>query len=345
MSLCRPLEDIPSSISQLQQLQQLNLFRTKVQQLPEELGTWLPQLRVLEARRTEFPTIPHSLSRLTCLVADDSCVTELSAVEHLVALKCLHLESISPPLQALSRLVALETLCLGLWCRLSEQEAAAVCIPGPLPNLRSLTVEAETGIPAGGLQVLVGAEQLTHLRVEVHAESGQENDQLAALWETGVLPQLQQLVIMCDGGEYPPVLQAAAAIPWLEQQPQLTSLRISGCLLKALELEQLPCQLEALDFRCCKLADDDPGVLTHLTRLHTLKLPVAGEVPQWLEYLKRLEELHVWTRWFVDGVQLTGWEVLAQLPLLRRGKGLQEAFPYAPHLCWSAECYSDSDED
>jgi hypothetical protein len=331
---CRNLSEIPSSISQLQQLQELDVSHTRMEQLPEELGTWLPQLEGLEVGveglpPPALPAIPKSLTRLTRLGTVIS-VTQASAVQHLVSLKHLKLCRLDPPFQPLSRLAALETLSFYWTCQVSEQEAAAVCIPGPLPNLRSLTFSAGTAIPAGGLQVLVGAQQLTHLSMEGPSASDPGSDRLAALWQVGVLPQLQELVITARHSSRCAVL-CDTALAWLQRQPRVTSLRMAGFKLEASQLEQLPCQLEILEVDDCTLVDDQLGVLTHLTRLHTLKLPHVQRVPPWLPRLVRLEVLHLRIHSFQQ--EDPCWELLTQLPLLRVVNE-RDARLFVPHLCW-----------
>jgi hypothetical protein len=141
--------------------------------------------------------------------------------------------------------------------------------------------------------------------------------------------------------------------PWLQQQPALIQLKLEACQLGGPQLLQLPAQLEELDIEGCRLVGQQPPALTQLSRLRklalncrTIQLPPSSHerLPAWLSSLSSLEELSV-ASWGV----VAGWEVLVQLPALRRVRAwdgasgrrvddtllVKQALPHAPHLCWS----------
>jgi hypothetical protein len=99
---------IPSDISCLRQLQQLDISAGYVEELPQQLGAWLPQLEGLEVGSTGIATLPPGLTRLTRLGADRSWIVRVESVAALVGLKDLDLTqcSLQQPLQALSCLTA-----------------------------------------------------------------------------------------------------------------------------------------------------------------------------------------------------------------------------------------------
>lgn len=176
-----------------------------------------------------------------------------------------------------------------------------------------------------------------------------EQEQFLLLGQLGVLPQLREL---CLGGHGMPRL--GAALPWVQQQPALTSLKVLHCVVRGVELLQLPYQLEVLDLDRCSLSADHPAALDGLRRLRALHLEFVGleQLPPWLSSLTRLEVLTMSYCHYSavsDWLQMAeemgrdcpiqeGWEVLAQLPVLRRvaipkGTG-GHVLQHAPHLCW-----------
>jgi Leucine-rich repeat (LRR) protein len=323
------LRYIPDDISRLCQLQQLGLSSTGVEELPEELGTWLPQLVGLDIDHTNVEAVPLTLTRLTELCASGSGIQQVSELTHLVGIKHLDMYSsrLQPPFADLSRLSALQTLCFGWDDELSEEDIQQVAVPGPMPDLRSLTLSGDGPVLVQQLQAVMGAQQLTYLDLYPSVDP----EQLPAL---GQLPQLRQLVI---GGEQSKGW--GGALPWLQQQPQLTSLSIISCHVEGSQLEQLPGGLEQLHLSWCRLAEGQPGALTQLSRLRSLRLAFTDiqRLPPWLPSLQHLEELDVTS----CSIGPDDWEVLGQLPLLRRvrvsGGDLIRAClsrEHAPHLCW-----------
>jgi Leucine-rich repeat (LRR) protein len=319
---------IPDDVSRLRQLQQLDLSHTEVEELPQELGAWLPQLEGLDIDGTDVEAVPAGLNQLTRLCASGSATRQVSHLTHLVGLKHLDLYNslMQPPFTDLSRLSALQTLCLGWDDELSDEELQQVAVPGPMPALRSLTLSGDAPVPVEQLQAVIGAQQLTYLNLH----NCMEPEQLPAL---GLLPQLRQLTI---GGRN---MRWEGALPWLQQQPRLTRLSIVFCPVEGAQLQQLPAGLEELHLSWCQLAEGQPAALTQLSRLRSLRLAFTGiqQLPPWLPSLKRLEELDVTSCPLNPGCG----EVLAQLPQLRRvlarGDGPALALlsrELAPHMCW-----------
>jgi Leucine-rich repeat (LRR) protein len=339
---------ISSDISQLRQLRSLSLEGGEVKQLPADLGTWLPHLEELNMSNMRYASpVPRDVTRLTRLTANYTKIRRVSALTHLVTLKELEIEGcrLRPPLQPLTRLSALETLVLG-WAAvveewefaLSRQEAEQVCVPA-LPALRSLRLSG--WVPRRADQLSAVAQQLTHLKLYASLRPGVA----AALEQLGVMPQLQQLELgamsLECGGCYFDSLPPAAA-QWLQQQPALTRLKLVSCKLAGPHLLQLPGQLEELDIERSRLVEPTPAALPQLSRLHKLTLYTRDhqQLPPWLSSLSRLEELSVQC-----SQDTTGWEVLGQLPALRRLRAVdfsphklslvKHALPHVPHLCWS----------
>jgi Leucine-rich repeat (LRR) protein len=147
---------VPSSISNLQQLRALSMRLTGMEELPADLGTWLPHLEELDVSLNPIQALPLGLTRLTRLVAQDTAITQVSSLQHLVALRELRGVQLecggSHPqssLQPLTRLSALEALSLcwveGVSGHSARGQAAAqdgdrVCVLPPLPALRSLVL-------------------------------------------------------------------------------------------------------------------------------------------------------------------------------------------------------------
>jgi Leucine-rich repeat (LRR) protein len=326
---------LPSSMSSLQQLQRLDLRGRHLIELPADLGTWLPQLEELDVCGTSVSDLPRSLTRLTRLAASGTRVTQVSAVAHLVTLKELCMESsvLRPPLQPLAQLSALERLQLGWSKRLPEEMAAQLHLPTPLPALCSLAVRGPLLVDQVQ-EVVVGAQQLTRLALTINLGP----EEVAALGQLGVLPRLKRLELSRVAG----ATQWAAAAPWLQQQPCLTSLKLSKGEAEGSLLPQLPAQLEELHIHPYVCVEgsvqgvEQPTALTQLSRLRKLSITCHDNqvVPSWLSSLRSLEVLEV-TGWKV----YHGWEVLAQLPLLRQVRveeqSLVHALRHAPHLCWA----------
>jgi Leucine-rich repeat (LRR) protein len=323
--------DIPDSLSNLRQLRVLRISGEATEELPAELGTWLPHLEELLVSDTAIRSLPPGLTRVTYLSA--SAIHQVSEVTHLAALNRLELDTyyLEPPLQPLSQLTALKALSLGLY---EDGEEPQQCMLAPLPSLRSLEVRGWKPLQVAQVQgVVVSAQQLTRLCIEVSLAP----EEVARLGQVGVLPQLQQLQLghmPIDSKHDFAHWDASAAIPWLQQQPRLTSLTLVGCPVPGLLLQQLPPQLEELDIRQGAWLTDPPPTVAQLSRLRKLALSVEKHLPAWVSNLSSLEELRV------SGWQVAGdWQVLAQLPVLRRVELPQpvkaQALCHAPHSCWS----------
>jgi Leucine-rich repeat (LRR) protein len=356
------LDCIPASISRLPQLRVLSVQGTSLTELPRELGTWLPRLEELDVSDTYIGAVPPGLTRLTRLDASGTEVTRVTAVTHLVTLKELVLERsvLSPPLQRLTQLSALESLAVGWESEvLGAEEAGEVCVPGPLPALHTLQLSGWAPSRPEQLAGVVGAQQLTHLRLCVDDKLGPQQA-IAALTQLGMLPQLQELElhsIWTDTAWFDPAprLQQlaldedkrgattlVAAAPWLQQQPRLVSLALAGFDVCGALLLRLPPQLEELHLDHCWLVGQQPSALSQLSRLRKLLLNCHGrqQAPPWLSSLHRLEGLAVYGD--SAGPGDGSWRgVLAQLPALSH----VDVSPWqalcalrdAPHLCWACE--------
>jgi Leucine-rich repeat (LRR) protein len=342
---------IPQAISRLQQLQQLDINGTCVGDWPPQLGTWLPELEVIRVVYTDYMVcVPPGLTRLTLLEADERILLNDCDFSNLVTLK--HLSVCCVPWyevrEDLTLLTSLETLSLdmdggpayGYSPRREDQmQLAQVVLPSPMPNLRDVSITmramAQVGQPSrcvmvSGLHAVVGAQHLTRLCLDCMT-----HHQWAALGQLGVLPQLQSLLLGDSGGEVYGLL--GHALPWLLQQPRLAVLTLKGCHIEGADLEQLPGQLEGLFLQRSTMSPAQPSALPQLCGLRRLELSNTNQqqLPPWLLSLQGLEELSLCG----FGLAAGGWEVLGQLPLLRRVGVDQEqkatAFQHAPHLCWA----------
>lgn len=204
---------LPEAISSLQQLQQLDLSQVKMLAgLQEDLGIWLPRLVSLDATQAVLRALPTTLVRLTHLAA--YLIDDAASLAPMVLLKQLRLARgrLRGFDRVLAGLTALQTLDLDLaeergWSTLSNTETL-----GPLPHLRSLRLAGAVITPITKHLHTLGAPQLTHLAIDSPCE-------WAHVKAMGVLPQLQQLRL------HRPSLCPEAA--WLQQQPSLTSLRVT----------------------------------------------------------------------------------------------------------------------
>jgi Leucine-rich repeat (LRR) protein len=357
---------IPAAISSLQQLQLLDISHTGVRRLPAHLGTWLPHMEALLLEGLAVQQLPLGLQRLTRLEARGSGIRDVDAIHRLVNLKQLALSGVDlyTPATQLTLLTALETLWLEFnstrrWMDKQQQTksaAAQVVVPEPMPRLRSLTLSiaassssssmdnaplcddefiAAAHMMVHGLPGVVGAQQLTYLSLQGCFEQGQWR----ALGQLGVLPRLQQLKLRGRQG----ILGLAA--PWLQQQPQLTYLELEDCLVEAAHMQQLPAQLEALHLPTCTGSPTQPTALAQLVGVRKLRVTISSQLPLWLLSLQRLEELEIVrsAQHAVGNMPAGSWQVLQQLPLLRRvwvphGEEEEACMPgmyqQAPHLCW-----------
>jgi hypothetical protein len=176
----------------------------------------------------------------------------------------------------------------------------------------------------------VDVQQLTRLGVEFDFVPGE----VAALGQLGVLPRLERLNLG-KGGQVEH-WDCLAAVPWLQHQPRLTILTLAGCKVPGLLLKQLPASLEVLYMHKAHLFGRQPAALTQLSRLRGLSLTCQRHkrLPPWLSSLRRLVQLDQ-----ADNTdEASGWEVLAQLPMLRlvrAGWGLRDhILRHVPHTCW-----------
>jgi Leucine-rich repeat (LRR) protein len=324
------LEQTPEQVSTLKQLTHLSVKGTGLGLLPSDLGTLLPQLQVLDVSMTEVEAIPE-LPRLTCLYAGDSQITSMSAVSHLVLLRELHQHGYNPmkgALDGITKLANLEVLELGI------KHATIVGPSNGLPRLRHVNIKGEGG-GDNPLQVasrlLGSAGQLTYLSLNCITAG-----QVEELQQLGVLPVLQELHMRAVGGAS---LMAASA--WLQQQPHLTALHLSKFDLA--QLGVLPAQLLSLFIRAMTdTVISSPSLeesLVPLTNLRSLEIDAGRyehgpglHLPAWLSTFQHLQE-------FGCDHAIPGWEVLQQLPVLRRiGTGVRPVVPLlcaAPHLCWA----------
>jgi hypothetical protein len=327
--------EIPSDISRLRQLQLLHLEHSGVQELPRDLGTWLPELTDLNISATAIRTVPTGLTRLTRLVASGWSVQKVSDIQHLVGLKELELEHtlLQPPIKELSRLTGLEKLHLD-WAP-SAAEApgwangwASVNLQGYWPRLRSLHLDAAPLELLCALPGVAGMAQLTYLSIDSLAA-----DHIEAVTRLGVLPELRQAWLSTSSMEGTTCWGPAAA--WLQQQPKLTELCLMGGMVQGMHLEQLPAQLEVLCLNRVQVPDEDLGHLTHLQQLQRLYLPTQlTQLPPWLSCLPCLEVLHMESSEGAVG-SASGWEVLAEMPSLRQVRCCPEHLQHVPRLCWS----------
>jgi hypothetical protein len=210
-----------------------------------------------------------------------------------------------------------------------------ITLPGAaaLPHLRHFKLYSwgRTSVPLVPLasQLIGSGCHLTHLCLDPIAK--QEVDSLEQL---GVMPVLKELSLWMT---FEGSLVAAEA--WLLQQPQLTSLVLTG--FEVGMVEQLPPQLVRLSLRG-RFGLNSPAcaeLLQPLVNLRTLCLCPESlalqQLPNWLSRLRGLEEV-------VFDQRICGCEVLQQLPFLRCYTPLIRAqaplVAAAPHLCWSRSC-------
>jgi uncharacterized membrane protein YgcG len=373
-------QDILPDISSLRHLTLL-ILPNSVRDATGELGRCLPQLERLE---WEF-MYPHNAKpqHLEQLIGLRSLVCSLNRIgwrhpwlsvadvcEHAGRLQELRVGMnwpLLPPFGGFSRLTALQVLSIAL------DTEAAVVTPSPLPCLRWLDLSAQDAVRVAS-QLLGAARHLTFLQLRFWGGSSSSSDsdsssssnsgstscgstssgsssssssrgsqvrpENASLAVLGVLPMLKELNLQWHG------CCLLGAGPWLQQQPQLTSLVLSwyGEEEVLLQLGPLPCQLERLCLHAhygVDVSEDVmpgglPPSLSQLTRLHTVGLYTgSSQLPPWVPNLSRLQVLSA------DGPQLTdNWEVLRRLPLLRHlhtdaDAPLAPLLREAPHLLWA----------
>jgi Leucine-rich repeat (LRR) protein len=306
--------ELPSGISSLRQLTFLGVTGSRLQELPHQLGAWLPQLQVREADDTALEAIPHGLSRLTRLHVNRCDVRNVSAGSRLVSLQALHISGsyLQPRYGALSNLSKL--LCLRT-LMITNYRGRATGVPGPLPCLRVLQLAASSNHVQVASQLVGSGQQLTRLEL-----CGVGPDQVEVLGQLGVLPVLQEFALSRSH-----VTSLAPAGNWLQQQPQLTSLSVD-CLetnVERCQLGPLPIGLQRLITTGLDVWQDASvrESLVQLSGLRVLNLYSnhiqAPQLPswwlQWVLSLLHLEELRL------SGVSApyTWRAAVAKLPLLR----------------------------
>jgi hypothetical protein len=314
------------------------------------LGTRLPRLLVLDVSDREQQQLPGGLTQLTRLHVDRvERVRNMGQYSRLKQVRMVQGTVWNMPYM-LRNLPALQGVDLGWggdwdngpWEPLPDNPSQF----GPLPSLRSLRLVGQHAeLLMQGLGGL-GAPHLTYMTLGLPSYRGVHWPRVAAM---GALPQLQQLQLY-----YP---DACPDTAWLQQQPSLTSLRLtmkfySGYYIEAAWLEQLPLQLVELDLFGSTVQEGDWEGLSRLVNLRRLGLDEVRtrgdqesyvnrrrqhlperQLPAWLASLVHLEELDV-CGWLAEG----GWEVLARLPMLWRVDVSRQveaaALQHVPHLCW-----------
>jgi hypothetical protein len=327
MNCCGDLEDLSPQISSLKQLTYLDIGDTQWDSAASDLAAWLPQLEVLAMEKVPTWVGPRELTHLTRLTSLTCSATSAAAVDGLGQLKEAHLNVVGaflvPPLSPFGSLSALEVLSLRV-------KAGSVPLgPCLLPSLRRLELSADN--PVYVAQHLVGsALHLTHLEIITY---GQQQE--GAILQLGSLPVLQEL--RCNS------MDLAGAGPWLQQHSHLTSLHIyiPEDSEEVVVLDQLPTQLQLLCLGGSIGRIDVSEAVVQLKGLRVLDFGSEDcrQLPSWVSQLSALEVLDAFECSF-----RTGWEALAQLPLLRRFDTGSRAcigplLCAAPHLCWAPDTY------
>jgi hypothetical protein len=317
---------LPQEVSALKALTCLDLSNTCVQELPAELGSWLPQLEVLLLRWDHNGIIPQGLDRLTCLSVGFQRDSSFTSVQHLVQLQKLDLrgEALQGPFNMLSSMTALQEL------RVDMDTGAAVSGLTPLPLLRHLVIYAKHTVQVAA-QLIGSAQHLTTLIMY----EGQEGLQAGDLQQLGAVPKLRELVLYMKS-----LADLVAAGPWLQQRAHLTALCVYwDSQDEVFALGHLPPHLEQLGLRGAVVGwGGVPSCVVQLAGLRELWLDVEGvqQLPPWLASLQGLSVLAA------EGSCLEGgMEVLGQLPQIRRRHHRWMGEPRelallcaAPHLCW-----------
>jgi hypothetical protein len=340
------LEVLPSDLSSLQRLTFLDISGTAVTKLPQQLGSWMPQLQVLGMEGTKVAAIPKGLQQLTCLKAGHSGVTSMAAVQHLTGLKQLQLHGhpLSAPCQQLSLFTALLELSLSI------SEGSARVAPWFLPLLNKLRIKADDPFKAAG-QLVGRALHLTSLGLYSavqQASPWEGTNRTAAVKHLGALPVLQDLVL--SG----PVPFLRATGPWLLQQPQLTSLSIAWPHSKRGGSQQPWQQQGAASSR--RHCDGLPIEVGRLTALRVLRLsgPCTAWVPACVSRLPQLRVLQLdgWCATDSEIEDAPAWARLARMLLLKRVIPhhnmyfhLQQLKEDARHLFWGNKPWTADDSE
>jgi hypothetical protein len=317
---------LSDEISSLRHPTSLSLQFTWVEEVPADLGHWLPQLQELNVHGQRLDLHQFGITQFAGVTSLTGGLVNLASQQQLVGLKevVLYQTVLEPPFDGFSRLTALEKLAIH-----RMEEGSVVVSSAPLPRLRSLELIADDPFRVAA-QLVGSGQHLTYLKL-----SPTERQQgLSSIHQLKVLPVLKELSLarfsatdLVDIG------------PWLYQQPQLTSLCLVDVptevnlhlsalppVLKYLHLPRFPGQVGAAN----GVLYDLPEAVAALTGLQEL-WGAAKQLPAWLSSLTSLRVVDL------NGPE-SGWGVLGQLPLLRR----LEPYPVearavvlcAPHLCW-----------
>jgi internalin A len=315
------LTALPAALGQLTQLRTLAVWRNQLTVLPEALGQ-LTQLNQLDLSGNQLTALPEALGQLTQLLTLDVSSNQLTALPEalgqLTQLQTLNVagNQLTALPEALGQLTQLQSL--SAW---SNQLTALPEALGQLTQLNQLDLSGNqlTALPTAlgqltQLQTLfVSSNQLTALPEALGQLTQLQTlnvggNPLTALPEAlGQLTQLQSLSAWSN--------QLTALPEALGQLTQLNQLDLSGNQLTALPeaLGQLT-QLQKLDVSRNQLTAL-PTALGQLTQLHQLDLTrnQLTALPETLGQLTQLQELRV------SGNQLTALPTaLGQLTLLRR---------------------------
>jgi hypothetical protein len=319
------MPEISDEISSLHQLTCLNLDYLRVQDAPEEIGMWLPQLRVLGVNELDLDLHMCGITQFAGLTSLTGGIEGLAHKQQLAGLKELFLYNVllEPPYDGVSCLTALEKLALH-----RMEEGRAVVTSTPLPRLSWLDLTADDPFRVAA-QLVGSGQHLTYL--ELHPTLRQP--EVSSIHQLKVLPVLKVLKLGLFSAA-----NLAGIGPWLCQQPQVTSLDLGNLPGEVtLHLSGFPPQLKRLVLPSC--SDTPPGAVLYdlpeavaaLTGLQELR-GAAKQLPAWLSSLTGLRQMGM------DGPE-SHWEVVGQLPLLRRLRSQSEAAMAAvlcmPHLCWA----------
>jgi Leucine-rich repeat (LRR) protein len=295
------LRVLPSSLSSLQRLSHLSISWCRhLEELPADLGMWLPELEVLEAKGCRFETVPASLTALQHLDVSDSTAQRLTLPAALSGLRDLNLHGARQltSLSGLGELAALEALDIRstkIFRRGWDLGPGSLTSLQPLTGLRRLAFTREVfrndpGLNPASYTVLATLTLLTHLTVGPVTLRTKADALLIRRWRGGIdrdaglqalasmppLPHLQELVI----GEYVGYNAMAALGPWVAKLTALTQLDLWGNQLGksgTRQLRRLPVQLRELDLSRTGL-EEPPVCLTRLTALEVLHIGREGRL-------------------------------------------------------------------
>jgi Leucine-rich repeat (LRR) protein len=320
--------ELPSSMSSLQQLSSLDLCSCRLNELPGELGVWLPRLEQLALEQCPLADVPASLTALTSLYLGWGCTSSLHLPTALSNLRELDLRaSTYTSVTGLSSLASLEYLVVAHSRALGSSLAALQ----PLTRLQHLNLGAVEKLKAASFTVLGALQQLTFLGLAAPESKHTVVARSRVLARTEPLPALAELDLSSHNAA-----ALAALGPWLGALTALTKLCMQECEVGGHgTLQHLPVQLRELDLRSCELQQLPPG-LTKLTALEALNVSnnhALCQLPAWLSQLRRLETLRL-----VGTGVVTEQQVLARMPALRCVKMFSGyagvVYGSATHLLW-----------